>query len=281
VIIIKQTAVATTPSSLAPNDASISTNLQVWLDANDPANDGSKPSAGSAVTSWKDKSGKARDASSLGTDKAKFCAGDTVGLPDTCSALYFANTSSSAHSGYKISYSGFSPAGYTIFGVFRVNNAKTSAGGIFDSVAGHCGCYVLSGAADSQLYFGIMYHAYQTMVGNGGGTWYGFEVMSPPTPIRGQWVIATMQYGNSVRTVKSFLNGVAMTPRQNAGQQNGGAAWNDLYIANGGSSASSGDYKFEGHIGEILIYDTELSAASRGGVETWLSNKYGVGIAKS
>ena len=91
-----------------------------------------------------------------------------------------------------------------------------------------------------------------------------------------------MQYGTASKTTKSFLNGVAMTPKgPDASAQNNGTAWNDLYIANGGQSNSSGDFKFEGHIGEILIYNTELSAADRGGVEAWLSNKYGVGVAKA
>jgi hypothetical protein len=277
VIIIKQSAVATTTSPLAPNDASISASLQVWLDANDPANAGTKPNAGDAVISWKDKSGNSHDAANLGTGTAKFCAGDTVGLPSTCSALYFANTSSGAHSGYRITYAGFNPAAYTIFCVFRADRGVTGAGALHDALLQHC--YVLCGARDYNLYFGMMNNMYNTVVGPA-GSWYGFGQTDPPTQIRGQWVIATMQYLATSKTTTSFLNGVAMTPKgPDAGPSNGGTNWDHLYIANGGNASSAGDYKFQGYIGEILIYNSFLAGATRGGVETWLSNKYGVGMA--
>ncbi len=140
-------------------------------------------------------------------------------------------------------------------------------------------CHILSGPSDYLLYFGMMSDVLCTTVG-ASGAWNALAGSSPTVVIRGQWVIATMQYNGATRTTTGFLNGVAMAAKGPDGlQQNSGAAWNHLYIGNGPSSSGTGGSKLQGYIAEILIYDSVLSVANRGGVETWLSNKYGFGVA--
>lgn len=60
--------------------------------------------------------------------------------------------------------------------------------------------------------------------------------------------------------------------------QNSGAAWSDLYIGQKGPTTGA-DYKMQGHIGDILIYNSVLSSSDRMSVEAWLSEKYGFGVS--
>jgi hypothetical protein len=86
-----------------------------------------------------------------------------------------------------------------------------------------------------------------------------------------------MQYSAATKTTTTFLNGITMTPKgPDATAQNNGDAWNDFFI---GQSPTSADYRLQGYIGEILIYNSVLSTVDRKKVESYLSLKYGLGIA--
>ena len=94
-----------------------------------------------------------------------------------------------------------------------------------------------------------------------------------------QWVVATIQYSATTRTTTTFVNGITMSVKgPDALAQNGGATWNNLFIGQKGQT-SSADYKLQGRIGDILVYNSVLSTADRRAVEAWLSEKYGFGVA--
>ena len=268
VIIIKQAtaggySIITAPTSVA--------GLQVWLDGSDPSN-GVVPADGTAITTWVDKvTGNLHSAVPVNTaNKAIFKGAGTVGgIKTTVGTMLFKNTP------YRIPYTSFSPT-YTIFSVFRAETGLTTAGLSMMPVLTNNSCYVLTGAADYQLYFGMYQDKYATAVG-ASGAWYGMSVNTPSTTVRGQWVIATMQYSASTKTTTTFLNGIAMTSKgPNAAAQNGGIAWNDLYI--GQNNSAGADYRLHGYIGEILIYNSVLSTTDRQSVESYLSLKYGFGV---
>jgi hypothetical protein len=269
VIIIKQSTTGVYTTVNAPTDIA---GLQVWLDGSDP-NNGTLPVNGSTIGTWVDKvTGNLHSATPVNTaNKAVYRSSGTIGgIKNTLGTMYFNNTP------YKIPYTSFSPT-YTIFSVFRVERGLLNSGLPMTPVTTNSCCYVLSGGQECCLYFGMMYDQFLTAVGVPPSTWYGMAVNTPATFIRSQWVIATMQYSAATKTTTTFLNGITMTPKgPDATAQNSANAWNDFYI---GQSATSADYRLQGYIGEILIYNSVLSTADRKKVESYLSLKYGLGVA--
>jgi hypothetical protein len=252
----------------APTDIA---GLQVWLDGSDPSN-GAVPANGATMATWVDKSGNARSAVPVDSlyEAVYTGAGTVGGIKATLGAMYFKNTP------YKIPYTSFGPDAYTIFSVFRAERGLTTAGISMTPVVSNSSCFVLTGTADYQLYFGMYQDKFATAVG-ASGAWYGLAASAPSTTVRGQWVLATMQYNATTKTTTSFLNGIAMTSKgPDAAAQNGGAAWTDLYI--GRNNSAGADYRLQGHVGEILIYNSVLSSTDRLRVETYLSVKYGLGV---
>jgi hypothetical protein len=269
VIMIKQATTGVYTTINAPTDIA---GLQVWLDGSDP-NNGTLPVNGSTIGTWVDKvSGNLRSATPVNSaNKAVYRSAGTIGgIKNTLGTMYFNNTP------YKIPYTGISPT-YTIFSVFRVERGLLTSGLSMTPVTTNSSCYILSGGQESCLYFGMLYDQFSTAVGVPPSTWYGMTVNTPATFIRSQWVIATMQYSAATKTTTTFLNGITMTPKgPDATAQNNGDAWNDFFI---GQSPTSADYRLQGYIGEILIYNSVLSTVDRKKVESYLSLKYGLGIA--
>ena len=245
--------------------------LQFWLDSNDPNGNGIIPSANSQITNLIDKSGNSRMASALSTKAIFIQAGAVKGIPTTLGCLYFNNT------GYKLTYTNF-PQSYTIFSVFKASRGLTTASGPMTPHVSQS-CYVLSGPTDCVLYFGMMNDLFQAGVGIGSGQGWlsgGVAPSTPETYIRDQWVVATITYDSATKITSRFLNGIVLSTTNDTTQQNNGSVWNDLYI--GQPFASGTDYRFEGYIGEILIYSSVLSSVNRKQVDAWLCNKYGFGI---
>jgi hypothetical protein len=269
VIMIKQATTGVYTTINAPTDIA---GLQVWLDGSDP-NNGTLPVNGSTIGTWVDKvTGNLRSATPVNSaNKAVYRSAGTIGgIKNTLGTMYFNNTP------YKIPYTGISPT-YTIFSVFRAERGLLTSGLSMTPVTTNSSCYILSGGQESCLYFGMLYDQFSTAVGVPPSTWYGMAVNTPATFIRSQWVIATMQYSAATKTTTTFLNGITMTPKgPDATAQNNGNAWNDFFI---GQSATSADYRLQGYIGEILIYNSVLSTVDRKKVESYLSLKYGLGIA--
>jgi hypothetical protein len=135
--------------------------------------------------------------------------------------------------------------------------------------------FVLSTDWNPGLWFGVNCDQACTAIGagpyNGTMSWYNLT-QSPPVTITGRWVILTMWYDQSFKKVYTWVNGVARPVFQGPYQQNGGRAWNNLYIGQN-STLSNGDYKLGGYIADILIYD---SAVPRTNTEAYLAGKYGI-----
>jgi hypothetical protein len=264
VIIIKQANLGVYEAVGAPTDV---TGLQVWLDGADP-NNGAMPTNGATVSIWVDKSGNARSAVPVGANKAVYRgAGAVSGIKTTLGAMYFNNTP------YKIPYTGFSPSTYTIFAVFRADRGLNTAGLSMTPVVSNNSCYVLTGTREYQLYFGMFQDKFSTSVGAESVWNGGMSANTPSTSIRGQWVLATMQYNASTKMTTTFMNGIPMTPK---GPDTIEVVWNDLYI--GQNNSAGADYRLNGYIGEILIYNSVIAATDRMRIETYLSLKYGFGI---
>ena len=263
VIIIKQTALpAAVPSPALPNSVG---GLQVWFDGSDPLNTGSKPGNDVEVSTWKDRSGNNRHAIAyVSGQNALFREGQNEGLPSACGALFFSNTP------YEITMN-FNPATYTIICVFRADGPVNNSN-LQDSINS---LHVISGGSNTQLWFGVDSGCYTARTGTG-SVWHAGT--TPQLPAYGVWSVMTMQYTDSSKTVNRWVNGVAFDSLTNLSAQNGGSAWNNLYIGQYAQNTSD-QYKLRGCIAEIAIYNTVLSTADRKSVEAGLSQKYGVGIS--
>jgi hypothetical protein len=270
VIIIKQSVAPTTPTPAHPT-SNASWGLQVWLDASDPAGNGSQPSDSTNITSWIDKSGNSRNATPLVNGKnGKFRLGQNEGLPSSCGAILISNTS------YIIPYTSFNPATYTIFLVFRTNYEITISGGVdINPASVQSDICVLGSSSNNQLFIGMKQNYFTTIIGSGSAM-YGNT--TPQIPIIRQWIIMTMQYTLSTKTTNTWVNGIKFDTRVDSGTQNGGATWNNLYIGQSGSIASPLTI-MRGCVAEILIYNTVIVDAERKSLEAWLSQKYGVGFS--
>jgi hypothetical protein len=272
VIIIKQYGVASAPTiPSSPRDGI--TGLVVWLDGSDPNGDNNTttPADNAGISSWVDKvAGNAHSAVpiSLGA-QAKFRrAGNVGGIKNTIGTMFFSN------SGYRIPYTSF-PQNFTIISLFRVERALNTDGTLFSFRNDDCSCYVLSGNGDCKVYFGIMSGNFQAGVGNGSNGWLagGVAPQTPTTLIRGQWVIGSMTYDQSNKVTRRYINGIEMSSTTDTSAQ---AQWNDMYIGLPGPNGSN--YRLNGYIAEILIYDRVLAPADRQKVEAYVTSKYGFGV---
>lgn len=264
VIIIKQYGVPATVPTI-PSTPSDVTGLVVWLDGSDPNGNASVPNNNTGITTWVDKSGASRSATGTG---ATYKAAATVGgIKNTLGTMFFSN------SGYRIPYTSF-PQSFTIISLFRVERALNTDGTLM-SVGNDSSCYVLSGPRDCVLYFGIMNGNFQAGVGNGSNGWLagGVAPQTPTTLIRGQWVIGTMTYDQGNKITERFINGIKMSSTTDTSVQ---AQWNDMYIGLPGPNGT--DYRLNGYIGEILIYNKVLTTSDRQKVEAYVTNKYGFGV---
>lgn len=266
VIIIKQYGVATAPTiPSSPSDGIAG--LVVWLDGSDPNGDGSEPTDSAGISSWVDKTGNAHSATPIGT-QAKFRRkGNVGGIKNTLGTMFFSNTR------YTLPYTNF-PRSHTIICLFRVERALVS-GGTLQGIGDDCSCYVLGGSADCLLYFGAVNGYYTAGVGGGlsaASPWgSGMHRPTPDTLIRSQWVIGTMTYDGTSKTTNRFLNGIQLSYSVDTVQQ---PLFSGLVIG----GPSSADYRFNGYIGEILIYSSVLSSVDRKKVEAYVSAKYGFGV---
>ena len=265
VIIIKQYGVPAVVPTI-PSTPSDVTGLVVWLDGSDPNGNSTPPSNNFGITTWVDKSGASRSATGTG---ATYKAAATVGgIKNTLGTMFFSN------SGYRIPYTSF-PQSFTIISLFRVERALNTDGTLM-SVGNDSSCYVLSGPTDCVVYFGIMSGNFQAGVGNGSNSWLagGVAPQTPTTLIRGQWVIGTMTYDQGNKITERFINGIKMSSTTDTSVQ---AQWNDMYIGLPGPNGT--DYRLNGYIGEILIYNKVLTNSDRQKVEGYVTNKYGFGVS--
>jgi hypothetical protein len=267
VIIIKQYGVASGPT--IPASPSDITGLVVWLDGSDPNGDSSEPNDNAGISSWVDKSGNSRSAVPIST-QAKFRRkGNVGGIKSSLGTMLFSN------SGYKIPYTSF-PQSFTIISLFRVERALTDTGTLYSFRNDDCSCYVLSGNGDCKVYFGIMNGNFSAGVGNGTSNWLTGGARSDATPttlIRGQWVIGAMTYDLGSKVTRRYINGIEMSSTTDSSAQ---AQWNDMYIGLPGPAGSN--FRLNGYIAEILIYDRVLAPTDRQKAEAYVTNKYGFGV---
>jgi hypothetical protein len=225
--------------------------LILWVDANDPNNNGTKPTNGSTITTWYDKSGKGYNATANTA-----ITYNTNGLGTGYPALTFTRSQ------------------WLTGNITNSNNTMTifAVCSMSSSASGSARIIGFSNGAGVNDYNNSSFMAFLRQSNTGVGPYRGgaFTVQNPPsysTPYLfecwydGTNEYATVQIGNTTSTTSTSSTGnFAITYYTIA---------NNPYTADGNGP-------FYGFISEILIYNTSLSTTERQKVEGYLSWKWGL-----
>ena len=206
----------------------------LWLDGSDPSANGSIPSNGSTVSTWKDKSGNGYDGTGNGT------------YSSSGSNIVFNNSSYSLPTGTFISGSG----SYTIVSIQSTNNA----GGIeyffsFGSL----------GAPQHLSFPHVSPNPYLS--------WYGNDYNFTYSMTSGRSFIAINSYNISSNLKYGYVNGSldgSLTPSTG---RNTGTSPNTLGVGPNG-------YNLNGTLSEILIFSSFLTTTQQQQVEGYLAWKW-------
>jgi hypothetical protein len=237
--------ITTQASNFSPSSI---TGLQAWYDGADPLGTGTPPANGATVSTWVDKSGNGRDATTSG---GPFTAAQYVaGSPGY---MYFGGSN-----GYGLTNSTnyMSNQYFTIFAAIRterVANAPVVFGSWNPGPLGYVNLYVQSSQVTFDFFTGQTPLSYSPAF-NGNYT---------QEPIR-VWSCSWITSNRSV-----YLNG------RNLGSVNSNTlltGWNAPAIGRG----TNDSYFFQGNIMEILIYTGEINNTTRSNVELYLYRKWGI-----
>jgi len=242
-------------STWSPFTPSSVSGLQLWLDASDAStlydatSGGSLAGANAIVRRWQDKSGNGRHAT-----------GDTGPTRKTAAinsrdALLFDGSTS------KLSFSGnvYGTSGYvTVFAVVRKLSVSTTAM-IMSQDNG-------SVSPRTYQYLRVVNASLQSIWFTGGPTAQSVSAASAVSA--NTTFLATLRIGASGGAVS--LNGTAGTANTNVS----GVLTNSEQTYIGSFAYPSNE--FDGHICELVAYDTALSDANKAAVESYLMTKWGI-----
>lgn len=229
-------------------DPTVYGTLVLWLDAADVSGTGTNPSNGTAITSWKDKSGLAKHATNVGSPVL-----DSTGVNSKPGILL---------NGTSMGFGGALANTGTVSTTFVVAtlNTGTSTNGRLVSLAR---------ATDPD------YNQIDTIVplmrnlsGQGLRTDYtdtARSQVSVPTYDTPFYATSVVNGTNNI----NYVNGVAGTTSAMS------ATFAIAKYGIGKQANANGDY-WKGYVSEVLIYNSALSTANRQAVESYLATKWSI-----
>jgi hypothetical protein len=219
--------------------------LVLWLDANDPAADGTQPSNNSNLSSWVDKSGNKNNATqATGANQPLFKTNMSGGLP----AIEFDGVND-----FMLTTNTLTVGDNTIFVVQKILTVADTRLLFWYSGGGN-GFYFLNGQDGASG-------------GNGGSV----DFFTPTnfiynTALSTGFYITSRKRASTTATL--YKNGVSQASAAcNSGNLIGAIC---LGGANGASACGNND------ICEVLVYRRALSDAERSTIDTYLKNKWGI-----
>lgn len=241
----------TTAGSFNPTSL---TGCQLWFDATDPLNTGSTPTNGSSITTWYDKSGYARNATSASSNVY-----NSTGLNSKPAITI--NTSS----GNLKWLTGSVPITtntMTIFAIMSMNSSSGTAGRIIGLSQPGSQDY------DNNNYVAFIRGNNASFVGpyRNGITAYSVLPNYSAPYLCECWFDGT--------NVNSTIQNGASTSISSASSSGNFAI--SYFVIGNNDTTSVGAGTFNGFISEILIYNTSLSQSNRQSVEGYLSWKWGL-----
>lgn len=217
-----------------------------WFDASDVNGDGTNPSNGASVETWKDKSGNGYDATQ-GTSGARPTYQTNV-INSNRPVIRFDGSDDGLRNGTMHG----TPAS-TIIAV-----AKQTAG------TNHQRLY--AALNDNNIFFGSGNGNFTTFYGNDAGWNYCCGDNIPSSPITDMFRILSA-VSNGVTDVP-YYSGLAQT---RANQNSTGIGYTGFGIGN-----AYGAQEFNGDVAELIIYNRALTDSERKAIECYLGNKYNI-----
>lgn len=247
----------TLPSSIS--------NLQLWLDASDPAGTGTAPGSGSTVSSWKDKSGNSRHTVSFTTGTGFTNPVYVSNQINGKGVIRFTRTSAVIGSAYRapMDIRAVTSPEITIFTVYKQG---TQSG---DQAVWGCD----DGAWDR------FFFSSRNATPNNGSVSFG-NVSPFTVDVTGAGTLGAVQCLTAVYSKASGANGSAI-------YLNGALVTSFTDQTTLGTDALSeirigldGDNNFfQGDMAEMIIYNRKLTACEITQVNRYLNNKYGVAFS--
>ena len=216
-------------------------NCALWLDGSDPLATGSAPSNGTAVNSWKDKSGN----SANGT----ITSAGTVTYSSSSNGLYFNGAGA-----YNLPNGTITP-GATNFSIFVVCNLTTFSNYPYLYFVG-------SPSPPGSAAALVIYPTSEVE----NGFWTDFMGIAPAgTAVVNTKMMFSSIYNSGSRTL--YKNGTSVVTGTFAGTKN--TATSPTYVGYGGSTIN-------GIYNELIVYNYFLPTSQRQQVEGYLAWKYGM-----
>ena len=227
-------------------DPTVYGTLVLWLDAADVSGTGTNPSNGTAITSWKDKSGLEKHATNVGSPVLA-----STGLNSKPGILL---------NGSSMGFRGALANTGTVSTTFVVATLNTSTGtnGRLISLAGTTGDDYNS----SSFVIPFIRPASESVAGFRNNSYLSTKAITYDTPF-----YATSIFDNTNNTV--HVNGSAATSVASTG------SFAITKYAIGIQPNANGDW-WKGYVSEVLIYNSALSTANRQAVESYLATKWSI-----
>ena len=249
-----------TASGYGPGN--VSTDLQLWLRADEDAN-----LTGTDVDSWTDQSTNGFAANSEGTADAEYVA---EGLNFNPVLRFYGNSF----------YNLGNPAALDL----QPNSDEMTIITMVVTTGGSTGT-VLSKANNStrnyQVWFGstdrVLHHTLGRHGGNQAVRWGTIYALNEPKITSG----VVSDTGNPLTRLSPYVNGVLDPADRNDGTSTGNSVTDVLIGARRNGTNSGSGYRYNGDIAEVIIYDRDLSPFERQKVESYLAIKYGVTLGSN
>jgi hypothetical protein len=222
---------------------------QLWLDAMDTTTlTGSNP-----VTAWRDKSSNAYSFTGTGAVFSNFISSERR-------SLFFNGSSYLTNNSMSIT---------NPFTVFTVAYQTTSTASTYQRM--------LNGLSntnyDYHLFVGCFDSNVATFIANG-SSWNDVNANNPPTRsfLTGTLICSTV----SVGTITTYVNGITLDTKSG----NTLPTFTGLNIGGGyGTLTNVGGQPWNGHISEILVFNSVLTTSQRQQVEGYLAHKWGLSLS--
>lgn len=227
-------------------DPTVYGTLVLWLDATDVSGTGTNPSNGTAITSWKDKSGLGKHATNVGSPVLA-----STGVNSKPGILL---------NGTSMGFRGALANTGTVSTTFVVATLNTSTGtnGRLISLAGTTG----DDYNNTSFVIPFIRPNSQSVAGFRNNNYLSTKAITYDTPF-----YASSIFDGTNNTVR--VNGTAATSASSTG------SFAITKYAIGTQPNNDGDW-WKGYVSEVLIYNSALSTANRQAVESYLATKWSI-----
>ena len=250
------------------------TGLQLWLDANDPLNNGSPPTTGyngtSVITTWYDKSGNGRNATSVNSPTFSYFPNPATNIIGTagyyggqqCAVNFSGNGSSPGVTQYLYGSIPITSNTMTVLAICTMTSSSTPVSARIIGFSNGSGTYDFN----NNSYFGFLRQSNTGFGPYRNGNYINNNPSTYNTPYLWEcWFDGTNQYA-------SVCGGGQVAQQSSASSGNFAIS----YYALGTDTLVENNGPLGGSISEVLVFNTCLSTSDRQSLEGYMSWKWGM-----